>query len=127
MKRKISADEIKKGIEDYFHMCDEINCSSGEIVKPYTLSGLLFHLGITRDEYRRMLTGRNTAPLLQTAGARIEAFIEENVLTGELSVNAGANSLKYNFGWGEKKGDSRDDSRDSLTVSLAPEAANLAK
>ncbi len=126
MKRKMSPEELKGRIEEYFLLCDSENERSNDIIKPYTLSGLLYHTGLTRDEYRRMLSGRKYSDILVRAGAKIEAYIEENVLTGELSVNAGANSLKYNFGWGEKKND-RTESADSVTVSLSPEAANLAK
>lgn len=126
MKRKISPEELESRIEEYFLMCDSLNGDSRDIVKPYTLSGLLYHTGLTRDEYRKMLSGRKYSDILVKAGARIEAYIEENVLTGELSVNAGANSLKYNFGWGEKKSD-KSEGADSVTVSLSPEAASLAK
>ena len=61
------------------------------------------------------------------AKARIEAFIEENALTGELSINAAANSLKYNFGWGEKQYKSEQQETGCVTVTLSPEAADLAK
>ena len=127
MKRKFSLEQIKAGTEDYFCMCDGINSAGQGIVKPYTLSGLLFHLGLTRKEYYKLLENKKFSPVLLSASARIEAFIEENILTGELSVNAGANSLKYNFGWGDKKTDKGEGSSDDVRVSLSPDIVNLAK
>ncbi len=118
---------IAEEIDGYFAECDAVNEERGGLVKPYTLSGLLCYLGITREEYRKMLTVKKYAAVLNKAAMRIESYIEENVLTGELSVNAGANSLKYNFGWGEKTHPQPEPNSSSVTVCLGAEAQNFAK
>ena len=92
--KKNKYEGIGEKIKDYFLMCDAVNERSGELVKPYTLSGLVCYLGITRLELEKLCASKKYSSDLQDAKARIEAFIEENALTGELSCNASANSLK---------------------------------
>lgn len=116
---------LDKKIEKYFAECDAKNCE--KIIKPYTLSGLLCHLKITRAQFEKMSKSRKYALVLCTAKARIEAFIEENSLTGGLSANASANSLKYNFGWGEKLSISSDEQTKSVIISLDDTARKYAR
>jgi len=120
-------DNIESDTKEYFDRCDELNTGQKDIVKPYTLSGLLCHLSITRSEFDRMLKSRAYAPILTKALAKIEAFIEENSLTGGLSVNAASNSLKYNFGWGEKQNRDEGEGPGKVIISLGEDAERIAK
>lgn len=117
---------LRKQIDDYFEACDAGNaCDGKKISKPYTLSGLLFALGLSKAEFEKMLTKRGYAEVLCRAVARIEAFIEENALTGMLSANACCNSLKYNFGWGEKP--TAESGEKSIKIILDGELVRLAE
>ncbi len=94
---------ISSGIDAYFAECDSKNegAKEGKILKPYTLSGLICHLGLGKNEYHKLCQKKKYAHLFDAARARIEAFTEEYALTGALSASAAANTLKYNFGWFE--------------------------
>ena len=71
---------------------------------------------------------RKYTKMLTAARARIEAFIEENALTGELSCNASLNSLKYHFGWGDKASEEKEAAASRhITLSLTNGVAELAK
>ena len=128
MERNAKYCDLEQRINDYFLYCDAVNDAKEEIVKPYTLSGLLSYIGVSRQEFEKLSHIRRHEKLISRAKAKIEAFIEENALTGELSINAAANSLKYNFGWGERQ--DRDDGESkskSITVTLSPEMCELAR
>lgn len=129
MKRIPKPEELEERIEGYFGYCDSFNENDKcEIFKPYTLSGLLYHTGLTKEEFERLMTNKRYSRILCCAKSRIEAFIEENALTGELSCNASLNSLKYYFGWGEKKEDDKETAKAGhITLSLSPEICDLAR
>ncbi len=119
---------LEERVEEYFKLCDSINeADSKKIVKPYTMSGLLYHIGLTKHEFDQLSQVKKYSDLLRSARARIEAFIEEKSLSGELSINASQGSLKYYFGWGEK-GEITDGTKTQIIqVSLSDEARELAK
>ena len=115
-------------INTYFELCDEFNMGKKDIVKPYTMSGLLCFCGLSRKEFEELSKNRRYTKAINEAKAKIEAFIEENMLTGALSCNASLNSLKYNFDWGDKGDkDCSDGVSKSITVTLSPEMRELAK
>ena len=91
-------------IEEYFCLCDAANRSAGGkyAVKPYTLSGLLFHLDMSEDELCTLEQDRKLCRVIGCAKRRIEAYIEENALSGKLASTAAINSLKSRFGWSDK-------------------------
>ncbi len=93
---------LEKQINDYFYDCDSQN-DEKKIRKPYTLSGLLCKLEMTKDELRKYIAKPNFKRLFEKALAKIEAFTEEYALTGALSASAAANTLKFNFGWNDAK------------------------
>ena len=122
---------LEKDIESYFNVCDGINASfpdSKKIPKPYTMSGLLYHTGLSKTEFEILSEKGKYSRLLLSAKARIEAYIEEKSLSGDLSSTASQTSLKYYFGWGEK--DKEKDSTCSdgrcFTVTLCEEAKQFA-
>ncbi len=118
--------DLEAKVKSYFEDCDEKNSGQKSIIKPYTVSGLICHLGITRSEFERLSKNSKYSCLLD-AKMRIEAFIEENSLTGGLSCNASANSLKYNFGWGEKLIAEQTADAKSIVISLEADAQRLAR
>ncbi len=98
--------EMKQKVEEYFDECDRLNGPDGKkIVKPYTLSGLLFYIGLTKKEYENLMGKKKFAEVFIQALAKIEAFIEEKALIGAISSGAAANTLKYSCGWLESKSD----------------------
>lgn len=129
MSRIPKPEELEERIQSYFDYCDSFNENDKcEILKPYTLSGLLYHAGLTRKEFENLISNKRYCRILSSAKSRIEAFIEENALTGELSCNASLNSLKYYFGWGEKREEEKEVSKSGhITLSLSPELCDLAK
>ena len=116
---------LEEKIDTYFGLCDDANNEKKNIIKPYTLSGLLSFTELSREEFEKLLCSKTYGEVIRKAKGKIEAFIEENMLTGELSCNASLNSLKYNFGWGEKERESEKSDR-TITVTLSPEMNDLA-
>ncbi|MBR5528465.1 MAG: hypothetical protein IKV97_05615 [Clostridia bacterium] len=111
-------------IEEYFEMCDEANLSSGGkyAAKPYTLSGLLYHLDMSEDELCILEHDRNLCRIIGCAKRRIEAYIEENALSGKLASTAAINSLKSRFGWSDKQ---QEENPLGFEILLDEEAARL--
>ena len=112
-------------MNEYFLVCDSFNEGKKDIVKPYTMSGLLSYCGISRGEFEALSQNKRYTKAVGSAVGRIEAFIEENMLTGALSCNASLNSLKYNFGWGERRTED-EEKAGNITVTLSPEMRELA-
>lgn len=119
--------DLEQKINDYFLYCDAFNEASEKLIKPYTLSGLLGYIEITRAEFERLSKIRRHEKILCLAKMKIESFIEENALTGKLSSNASMNSLKYNFGWGEKQDAEEVKTDGTLVFTMSPELLSLAK
>ena len=46
--------DLEQKINDYFLYCDAVNEASEKLIKPYTLSGLLGYIEITRAEFERL-------------------------------------------------------------------------
>ena len=117
----------------YFDECDAVNERARQenekklfIPKPYTVSGLIYSLGITRREFETLITKPKFSFLLE-AKARIEAFIEENSLNGGLSGTASSSSLKHDFGWGRDMPDEDTGEIRHLEVRLSDDARRLAQ
>lgn len=117
---------LEQRINEYFALCDSVNAERKKTVKPYTLSGLMNYTGLSRGELQGLLKSKNYGRLMMTAFSKIESFIEEKSLTGELSCNASMNSLKYNFGWGEHKTDDEKDAPlRSINITLSRDLQEL--
>ncbi len=118
--RKEILSRLEERIDEYFCMCDSVNNEKKKTVKPYTLSGLMSYTGLSRGELQGLLKSKKFGRVIADAYSKIECFIEEKSLTGELSCNASMNSLKYNFGWGEKAAnEDRDDNVKSINITLS--------
>lgn len=129
MKRsKMNLNDVRSRATAYFEECDRENAlcdAKHPLPKPYTFSGLLCALAMTRQEF---------ADLYQTPGGRrfcnhalmkIEAFIEENALSGRLSATFAQGTLKNSFGWGERQ--DTETEAPTVSVTLSEDAADLAE
>ena len=128
ISKRHTIDYYRKLARKYFDECDAANASCSDkkpIARPYTLSGLLCALELSRDAFHQLEKTREGKRFVEYALMKIEAFIEENALAGRISANAAQNSLKYSFGWNEKEKVQEDGK--SITVSLSEEAKDLAK
>ena len=122
-KRTTKIEVYKKAAEKYFSQCDTANEEAApKISKPYTLSGFLSAVELTREQFFSLGKTRNGQRFINATLMKIEAFIEENALNGKLSASAAANSLKYSLGW-DGTGDS--DRENSIVVSLSENAKAL--
>ena len=100
---KNTALQLQRKIGVYFTRCDDLNVeNSTKLVKPYTISGLCSHLGVSRDEFGKLEKNKCLAQTIIMAKLRIENFIEENVLSGRIAAASAVPTLKYNFGWTDK-------------------------
>lgn len=116
---------LQQKINAYFAECDAANETEKKAVKPYTLSGLLCYLDLSAEELSALCEHRALRPIIGSAKRRIEAYIEENALSGKLSGTAAINSLKANFGWSDKTTEKSDGG--SVEVILSEEAAALGR
>jgi len=88
-----SKDEIEGRIKEYFFNCDEKDT-------PYTVSGLSYSLGMSRQtllEYEN-----NYEEFLDTvkdAKRKIEASIEERCMSNKTNATFGIFNLTNNFSW----------------------------
>ena len=92
-----NAEEMQVVIDNYFDMCD--NCR-----RPYTISGLARHLGITRKtllEYQKKYGGEY-GEIIEEAKTRIEEFVEACLFKNGIATGTIFN-LKNNFGWNDKQ------------------------
>ena len=124
----LSRETLTDAAERYFAACDAANADQKKIVRPYTLSGLLYALGIDRDTFNRLRAKRKYADILNAARARIEAYLEENTLCGNLSATAAMGTLKCHFGWADgAKTDADEGASRTLHIVLDGELAPLAE
>lgn len=92
-----NAEEMKVLIEQYFSSCNEVR-------RPYTISGLARHLGLTRKtllEYQKKYGG-DYADVIEDAKTRIEEFVEACLFKPGIATGTIFN-LKNNFGWNDKQ------------------------
>lgn len=91
--------EFRSLIEEYFVRCDERD-------KPYTMTGLAYHLGTSRMLLLNIETlghyDSEFAEEVARAKMRCEVWLEENLLTRNSNVVGSIFALKNNFGWRDK-------------------------
>ena len=71
--------------------------------KPYTLSGLCFALGITKRQFKGLKTNKCFCDAVELALLKIEAYIEENCMSGNFNGTFALAVLKENFGFGKEE------------------------
>ena len=92
-----NAEEMKLIIDEYFDMCNNNR-------RPYTVSGLARHLGLTRKtllEYQKKYGGEY-AVIIEDAKTRIEEFVEACLFKSGIASGTIFN-LKNIFGWSDKQ------------------------
>lgn len=124
-RTKRGQEYLQSKIKAYFDACDAANQNKAKAEKPYTLSGLLYHLNLSASELSELEQIRTLRPIIGTAKRKIEAYIEENALCGRLASTAAINSLKANFGWNEKSDGALSDGSGGFEVVLTDEAEEL--
>lgn len=90
--------------------------------RPYTLSGLCLALGITKRKFAALKEDQDFADAVEMALLKIEAYIEENSITGHISGTLALAILRENFEWGEKT-----ESAERLEVVMSEEVGSFAK
>ena len=121
MAKRPEVKTLEKAAEAYFTDCDKQN-AAGKIRKPYTLTGLKLALKLDDAEWEALESKKAYAPLFSRMKTRVEAFIEERMLTGELSVTAATGLLRAYFGDGGQENAAADVIRiimDKETAALA--------
>ena len=124
---------FRKRIAEYFEKCDAAdkspacltcknsssesceNCRKKQV--PYTLSGLCLSLGITKRQFNSLKTNKCLSDDIEMALLKIESYIEENSVGGNVNATLAVAVLKENFGWGE------DDVPSSVKIELSREAS----
>ena len=89
--------------------------------RPYTLSGLCLALGITKRQFKDLKTNKCFCNAVEMALLKIEAYIEESCISGNLNGTFALAVLKEHFGFGEEEGE-----RD-FKIELSEKAERLAK
>lgn len=128
---------------DYFRECDQGRPSAAcdkcdtyfgdakcdtcvkKLTRPYTLSGLCLALDITKKEFEMLKTNANYSGEVEMALLKIEAFIEENSISGRINGTLALAILRENFGWGEKP-PADEKPKETFEVVLSKEAKRLA-
>jgi len=95
-KRKYETiEDMQKKIDNYFDYCEKNK-------KPFTVSGLAFALGLSREQLNVYCKRENFADILKKAKARIEQYLEEKLVSGSC-VTGVIFTLKNNFGWADRQ------------------------
>lgn len=102
---------LKEAIQDYFDYCDNrvVNVyvkDAGENIPvsnpaPYTMSGLAYTLGISRQTLLDYSNRDEYLDTIKMARMRIEQDVETRLMEGKAVAGAIFN-LKNNFGWVDK-------------------------
>lgn len=87
-----SKKKLQEGINNYFEKCDKDN-------RPYSMSGLAYHLGIDRVTLINYGKTESYFTLIKDAKDRVQAQIEENALCGKGNATFSIFNLKNNYGW----------------------------
>ena len=137
-KDKLTPTAFARRVTAYFRECDSeivspacASCTKDEAscalcpkrrTKPYTLSGLCLALGITKRQFKALKANKCFCNDVELALLKIEAYIEENSISGGINGALATAILKENFGWGAK-----DDSEEGkIEISLSGEADKYA-
>ena len=138
-KEKLSPERFAEKARDYFSACDTpyssvacrncpekdgerehcVKCGKNKS-RPYTLSGLCVALGITKSAFYSLRNDKKYCDAVEMAMLKIEAFIEEGGVSGDIAGAVALAELKENFGWGEEK------ASPSIEIVLGGDAENLA-
>lgn len=93
-KHRHTPEELTALADEFFALCDARE-------KPYTVSGLCVHLGMTRQNLHVLGKKDDYADCVAMMKLRIESCVEEGLLKG-LNATGCIFALKNHFGWKDK-------------------------
>lgn len=91
-----TVNKLNKIANKYFLACDDNKL-------PYTMSGLAAALGISRSNLSNYANKEQFSDAIAALKQRIEAQMEERMLTGQNASTPSIFSLKNNFQWHDKQ------------------------
>jgi len=104
-----SVESMEAMINAYFIMCDESKVVSTDTkgktsirYKPYTISGLCLFLDLTYEGLLEYQAREEYSETIKKAKKRVENWIEEHSINGDLNPAVSIFNLKNNFGWKDK-------------------------
>jgi len=89
-----SEEALSEAIEQYFAQCEAED-------KPFTVSGLAFHLGMTTETLRAYGESEQFSATVKRAKQRVEIFLETRLFG--TSPTGTIFNLKNNFGWKDQQ------------------------
>lgn len=87
-----NSEELERVIQLYFDACDRQE-------RPYTVSGLAFAVGMTRDQLIKYQERPEFMDTIKNAKQKVAVYVEEQLYRKSGSVTGIIFSLKNNFGW----------------------------
>lgn len=90
-----SVKEVEEKINAYFNYCEEKE-------KPYTMSGLAYYLGISRQTLVNYSNQDQFFDTIKKARDRVQMQLEENALSNKANPTFTIFNLKNNFDWKDK-------------------------
>ena len=84
--------EVEEKINTYFNYCEEKE-------KPYTMSGLAYYLGISRQTLVNYSNQDQFFDTIKKARDRVQMQLEENALSNKANPTFTIFNLKNNFDW----------------------------
>ena len=84
--------EVEKKINAYFNYCEKKE-------KPYTMSGLAYYLGISRQTLVNYSNQDQFFDTIKKARDRVQMQLEENALSNKANSTFTIFNLKNNFDW----------------------------
>ena len=90
-----SVEEVEEKINAYFNYCEEKE-------KPYTMSGLAYYLGISRQTLVNYSNQDQFFDTIKKARDKVQMQLEENALSNKANPTFTIFNLKNNFDWKDK-------------------------
>lgn len=90
-----NVEEVEEKINAYFNYCEEKE-------KPYTMSGLAYYLGISRQTLVNYSNQDQFFDTIKKARDRVQMQLEENALSNKANPTFTIFNLKNNFDWKDK-------------------------
>lgn len=106
--KKYTKKGLETAVEGYFSSIsrDEREAWEAEYKRPPTVSGLCLYLGIDRSTWQNYADPKlhpEFREITAYAKMRMEAYLEEQLLTREKNVQGLIFNLQNNYGWREKR------------------------
>lgn len=118
--RKYTRKGLREALEHYFRSISRTVAArdaAGRIIRnddgeefrtveyavPPSITGLCLRLGIDRSTWQNYCDSRETAELCREARLRIEAYLEQELLTRRKGLQGVIFNLQNNYGWKQKQ------------------------